>query len=403
MGEAVKKADDAGASRPTTWDFEMRYSAGTYLKRNLSIVSGDGVHVFDKNGGSYIDCIAGIGTAILGHNNESLVDAITAQAEQIISVPELLCNPTRALYQKRILEHLPVGFSRVFLCNSGTESIEGALKFARFTTGRPGMVALKKGYHGKTLGSLSVTSDEKYRTPFEPLLPEAYFVMPRKIDELRELFQAHGDRIGAFLFEAVQGEGGVHPQDQEFLSAAVACAREYGALVIADEVQTGFGRTGKMWGFEHYDVEPDLVCMAKAMAGGLPMGGIGLGRRVAELPPAAHSSTFGGNPLCAAAAHVVLDAIEEQGLIEHAAAVGQRLMESIESAGLKPVREVRGKGLMIGIELKEKAKTYVEQCQERGLLVLLAGPRVIRLLPPLIISESEAEEVAAVLISVLSD
>lgn len=380
------------------YEDELAFGARTYSKRRLNIVRGEGCYVWDSDGKRYLDCLAGIGAASLGHRHPRLVSAIQAQADTIISAPEYVCNPVRALYQKRLAGHMPDGFNRIFLCNSGAEAIEGALKFARLASGKPGVIALKKGYHGKTLGALSATFEPKYREPFFPLLEGVIHVGP-DLESVNEAFAANPN-VGAFVFEAVQGEGGVRKLDSDFLQAATKLAHEKGAVVIADEVQCGFGRTGQMWGFD--DAVPDLIASSKGIAGGVPMGAIGISDRIPELPPLSHTSTFGGNPLSCAAGHAVLDAIEQDGLIQNAAEVGSYLTTRIRDANLKRVREVRGYGLMIGIELKEHAGPFLQPCVDRGLIVLLAGQRVIRLLPPLILSQEEATFAADTLIEVLA-
>lgn len=380
------------------YDVESLFGARTYSKRRLNIVRGEGCYVWDADGKRYLDCLAGIGAASLGHKHPRLVRAITEQAETILSAPEYVCNPVRADYQRRLVGHMPDDFSRVFLCNSGAESIEGALKFARLASGKHGVIGFKKAYHGKTLGALSATFETKYRDPFMPLLDGFVHCTP-DLDSLRAAFDANPG-TGALVFEAIQGEGGVRGLSREFLYEAIAMAHQHGAVVIADEVQCGFGRTGKMWGFG--DAVPDLICASKGIAGGVPFGAIGLSDRIPELPPLSHTSTFGGNPLSCAAGHSVLDAIEQDHIIANAATVGAFLAQTIERAGLKRVREVRGFGLMIGIELKEHAGPFLQPCVDKGLIVLLAGQRVIRLLPPLILSLEEAQFAAETLIEVLA-
>ncbi|HMS55074.1 MAG TPA: aminotransferase class III-fold pyridoxal phosphate-dependent enzyme [Fimbriimonadaceae bacterium] len=379
------------------YDLELAFGARTYSKRRLNIVRGDGCWVWDADGKRYLDCLAGIGAASLGHRHPRLVRAIQAQADTIISAPEYVCNPVRAEYQKRLVSHLPDGFDRVFLCNSGAEAIEGALKFARLATGKPGAIAFKRAYHGKTMGALSATFEPKYREPFFPLLDGFVHCAPDASS--LETTLASNTNVGAVVFEAIQGEGGVRALGLDFICEATKLAHAHGAVVIADEVQCGFGRTGKMWGFG--PSIPDLIASSKGIAGGVPMGAIGISTRIPELPALSHTSTFGGNPLSCAAGHAVLDAIEHDGIIENAANVGEFLARSIESAGLKRVREVRGFGLMIGIELKEHAGPFLQPCADRGLIVLLAGQRVIRLLPPLVMSLDEAKFAAETLIEVL--
>lgn len=380
---------------------EMAASAGTYKKRELALLRGEGVRVFDAEGKSYIDCIAGIGTACLGHSHPELSKAIAEQASSLMSAPELLCNPQRAAYQQRLLETFPDSFKRVFLCNSGAEAVEAALKFARFSTGRGGVLALRRGFHGKTLGALSITAEENYRKPFEPLLPGVVHVAAGNIEAVQNALSEN--EFGCMVFEAVQGEGGIRPLDVEFVKQAVQLVRNSGALIVADEIQAGMGRSGDMWAYQALGVEPDLVCAAKGIAGGVPMGACVIGDAVAELPVQSHTSTFGGNPLACRAALCVLDVIERDSLLENCRQRGEQICGALNDANLSKVREVRGRGLLIGVELKERAGVYMQKAMDKGLLCLLAGPRVIRLLPPLIISEQEAQEVVDILVEILRD
>jgi acetylornithine/LysW-gamma-L-lysine aminotransferase len=381
-------------------EFELQFGAGTYQKRDISLVKGEGCYVFDADGKRYLDCVAGIGSALLGHAHPVLVKAVSEQMSAISSVPELFCNPVRAAFQEKFVSSLPPNINRVFLCNSGTESVEGALKFARLATGRHGVVALKGGYHGKTLGALSATAEEKYREPFAPLLEGFRHASNQNIEALEQEF-SNDPSVGAFIFEAIQGESGVRPIDSDFLRQACRIARESGAMIIADEVQCGMGRTGKMWGFEEAGIEPDLVCCSKGIAGGVPMGAIGIGDRIPALPQLSHTSTFGGNPLACAAGLAVLNTLSRDDLLTNAQIQGNRISEAVVQADLKRVREVRGRGLMVGIELKEHAGQFLQPLADKGLLVLLAGQRVIRLLPPLILTSDQSDFISRTLIEVL--
>ncbi len=383
-------------------EFENRFGAGTYQKRDIAIVRGEGCYVFEADGKRYLDCVAGIGSALLGHAHPAIVKAVTEQVKTISSVPELFCNPVRAEFQERFVATLPQSFERVFLCNSGTEAIEGALKFARLATGKHGVIALRGGYHGKTLGALSATAEEKYREPFAPLLEGFRHVSNQNIESLSQELKSDPP-VGAFVFETIQGESGVRLIESGLLQQACTMARDAGAMIIADEVQCGMGRTGKMWGFEEAGIEPDLICASKGIAGGIPMGAIGIGNRIPPLPPLCHTSTFGGNPLACAAGLAVLETLQEVSLLGNADRQGTRINEAIIRADLKRVREVRGRGLMIGIELKEHAGPFLQPLADSGLLVLLAGQRVIRLLPPLILADDQSDFIAKTLIEVLSN
>jgi len=284
----------------------------------------------------------------------------------------------------------PGDLQRVFLCNSGAEAIEAAIKFARLSTGRTGIVAAMRGFHGRTMGALSATWTGEYRKPFEPLVPDFSHV---PYNDAGALERAVGDGTAAVLLEAVQGEGGVHPAAPEFLAAAQDWCLERGALLILDEVQTGYGRTGRLFAAEHYGVTPDLLCVAKSMAGGLPMGGCLIGPRVQNLRPLVHGTTFGGNPLACAAALATLDIMERDCLPERAARLGAHLLEELRRIESPAIRQVRGLGLLVGVELKSKVSPVLQQLQARGVLALPAGSTVLRLLPPLVIEEDDLDRV----------
>jgi acetylornithine/LysW-gamma-L-lysine aminotransferase len=381
-------------------DAETRYEAVGAYKRPIRLVRGEGALVFDDQGNEYIDCVGGIAVVNVGHANPRVVAAITRQAERLISCPELFHNDVRAAYLERLVAALPAGMKRVFLCNSGTEAIEAAIKFARFSTGRTQILGAMRGFHGRTLGALSATWDKSYRAPFEPLVPD-YAHM--RYNDAAALDAAISERTAAVILEVVQGEGGVRPASHEYLQAAAWLCQERGALLILDEVQTGFGRTGRMWACEYAGIVPDLLCLAKGIAGGIPMGATCLGPRVASMPAGLHSSTFGGNPLACAAAIATLDELTERHLPERAAVLGTRLLERLRAlaATSSLIREVRGLGLMLGIELREHAQPHLKALAERGVLALTASPHVIRLVPPLVIEDEQLEQVATALEEVL--
>ncbi len=368
---------------------EARYTSGLYAKRPLTIVRGQGAQVWDDQGRAYIDCVAGHGVANIGHSHPKVVEALHAQAERIITCPEMFYNDTRARLLERLGTLVP-GMERVFLCNSGTEAVEAAIKFARFSTGRPGIVAAMRGFHGRTLGSLSATWNKKYRAPFQPLVPEFSHVPYNKPEALRA---AVTENTAAVLLEAVQGEGGIHPATPEFLQAAEAVCRERGALLIIDEIQSGMGRTGKMFAFQHTEVQPDLVTMAKGIAGGVPMGAVLIGERVAPLKPGIHGTTFGGNPLAAAASLATLEVLAEERLPERAAEMGAYFLERLRAIESPLIREVRGQGLMIGVELKRKVAPVIQALMAHGVLALPAGMTVVRFLPPLVITQTQIDAV----------
>ena len=378
---------------------EDQFGSGVYGKRPVAVVRGAGSTVWDENGRAYLDCAAGIGVANVGHCHPQVVAAITAQANQLITCQEMFYNDQRAQFQARLADVLPGDLNRVYLCNSGAEAIEAAIKFARLSTGRPGIVAAMRGFHGRTLGALSATYHKKYRQPFEPLVSQFSHV---PFGTSAQLDTAITEQTAAVILEIVQGEGGVQLTDPEFFHEASRLCRERGALLIIDEVQTGYGRTGKLFACEHYDLVPDLICLGKAMAGGMPMGAVGIGPRVQNLAPGLHGSTFGGNPLACAAGTAVLDIFQQSDLVTRAATLGEQFRQQIEALNLPLVREVRGLGLMIGIELRQRAMPFVQALMEEGIIALTAGSTVIRLLPPLTITAEELNQVVTALEQVLT-
>lgn len=379
----------------TTIDYaavEERINGGPIARRGDTVMTrGEGCWVWDTEGKRYLDLTSAQGVAMLGHSHPALVEAIREQSAQLISCPSFFYNDTRARFLQELSDVLPTHLPHAFICNSGAESIDGALKFARLTTGRPGTVAAMRGFHGRTVGALSVTWEPKYRKKFEPL-PETDFVPYGKIERLEA---AVTDETAAVLLEPVQGEGGVNMADPEFFAAAQRLCRERGALLIVDEIQTGFGRTGRWFGHQHFGLEPDIICMAKGLGAGFPMGAIGYTETVREsIFAGAHGSTFGGNPLACAAGLAAIRTYRTEGLIERAAATGEALQARLREALADHVlvREVRGLGLMIGIELRKKVGPYLKALmEEHGVLALPAGSNVLRLLPPLIISDEEME------------
>jgi len=377
---------------------ENRHGSGVYPLRDLVLVRGEGAHVWDEDGRRYVDCIAGIGSVNVGHAHPVVVRAIAAQAGRMATCPGIFANDRRAEFLGELTALAPAGMDRVFLCNSGTEAVEGAIKFARLATGRTEIVAAMRGFHGRTLGALSATWEKKYREPFLPLVPGFRHV---PYNDLSALAAAMTADTGAVLLEVVQGEGGVRPGTREFLLGAQALCREHGTLLIIDEVQTGFGRTGKMFAVAHHDLKPDILCLAKSLGGGIPAGAILLGERVGELPKLVHGSTLGGNPLACAAGLAVLQVLRDEKLVERAANLGHRALARLRRIDSSHLREVRGLGLFLGVELTNKAAPVVKRLQERGVLVLMAGPTVVRLLPPLVIEEGDLDfvldEVAAAL------
>lgn len=365
---------------------EGRFTSGVYPKRELAIVKGLGARVWDEQGRRYIDGVGGHGVAIVGHCHPQVVKAICDQAGTLITCPEIFYNDKRAALLERLVSLAPAGLERTFLCNSGAEAIEASLKFARLSTGRTGTVAAMRGFHGRTMGALSTTWEPEYRTPFQPLISDVRHVPYNKLEALQG---AVDDTTAAVLLEVVQGEGGVNIGHADYLRGAQELCRERGALLIIDEVQTGFGRTGRLWACQHHDLQPDMLCLAKGIAGGVPMGAVLIGARVQNLKPGVHGSTFGGNPLACAAALATLQVITDEDLPGQAVRKGAWALQRLQSIKSPLIREVRGLGLMIGIELRQKVTPYLRTLMAEGLLALPAGNTVLRLLPPLVISDED--------------
>ena len=379
-------------------EIENKYTSGTYAKQSLVIVRGQGASLFDADGKEYLDCSSGHGVANLGHAHPKVAEALYKQANTLITLFESFPNDQRAMVMQK-LTSLVAGLERVFLCNSGTESVEAAFKFSRISTGRKNIVAAMRAFHGRTYGSLSATYNKKYREGFEPLVPGFSHVAYNNIEALDK---AVNEETAAVILEVVQGEGGVYPANAEYVQAARRICDERGALLIVDEIQTGFGRTGKFFAIEHFGITPDLLCCAKSLAGGVPMGAVLIGKNVKNLTPGVHGSTFGGNPLSCAAANAALDVIKEEDLAGQAEAKGKYLMEKLKTIQSPNIREVRGLGLMVGIEMKQKVAPYIKALQEANIIALNAGMTVIRLLPPLVITYEQLDHLVDTLTEVLA-
>ncbi|MBM2821626.1 MAG: Acetylornithine aminotransferase [Thermoleophilia bacterium] len=362
----------------------------TYARADLTIVRGEGARVWDSDGREYLDFGGGIAVVALGHCHPAPLAAAQEQLGRLWHASNLYRTEPAEELAGRLSERF--GGAKAFLCNSGAESIEAALKYARKATGKPGIVALEGSFHGRTLGALSVTGQPAKREAFEPLVPSVRFVPPNDIEALEAAVDAE---VGLILLEPILGEGGVIPLDREFVSAAVALA----PLLGFDEVQTGVGRTGSFFAFEQLGVRPDLVTLAKGLANGLPIGALLVAEEAdGAFSPGDHGSTFGGNPISCAAACAVVDAIDDD-LLGRVTVHGASLARGL--AALPGVVEVRGRGLLLGAIVDRPAGEIVEACRERGLLVLTAGADVVRLAPPLTIGSEDVDEALAILESAL--
>ena len=372
---------------------EDEFMGNLYQRFPVTVEKGLGSHVWDVDGKEYIDCMGGYGVAIVGHRNERVVNALKSQLEKIITVHSSLYNKTREEFLKILIDVAPHGLTQVHLNNSGAEAVEAAIKFARKFTGKKGMVAMNGSYHGKSMGALSLTFNPKYRKMFQPLVEKTSFAKFGDIESLRETVD---DDTGFVILEPIQGESGIRVAPDGFLQEVRKMCDDKGILLIFDEIQSGLGRTGRMWASEHWNTAPDIMCIAKGIAGGVPMGATLVKPEIlAVMGKGEHSSTFGGNPLSCAAGTATLQALTQDGLIENAEKMGRRLREGLERLKEKHkiIREIRGKGLMIGVELKFEVKDILLDGIKNGVLILYSGRNILRFLPPLVISEDDITKV----------
>lgn len=375
----------------------------TYGQLSPVICKGEGCYLFDTENNKYVDFTSGIGVNSLGYHNEKWVNATTKQISTLQHCSNIFFNPTTIELSNKLTEK--ANMSKVFLSNSGAEANEGAIKLARkysfekYGEGRNKILTLKQSFHGRTLATLKANGQEKFHKYFFPF-PEGFdYVEANNIDAFKS---ALTDDVCAIMMEAIQGEGGVHPLDADFVKQVAEICSQKDILVIFDEVQCGIGRTGKMFGFNHFGIKPDIVTIAKGIGAGLPMGGVLCNEKLANVfKPGDHGSTFGGNPVACAGALVVLDEICNEDSYKSITEKGNLIKDTLTKANLSQVEEIRGKGLMIGIQIKGNSSDVQKAALEKGLLVLTAGPNVIRLLPPLVIDESTVMEGLNVLIDLL--
>jgi acetylornithine aminotransferase/acetylornithine/N-succinyldiaminopimelate aminotransferase len=384
-----------------------RYLANAYARSEIALVRGQGIKVWDADGKEYLDFVAGVAVNALGHCHPRLVAAVAEQAARLIHCSNLYWVDL----QVRLAEVLAglSGLDRVFFCNSGTEANEAALKLVRkyaYEKGHPEryeIIAMEHSFHGRTMGSLAATAQTKLKGGFEPLVPGFKYVPLNDFGRFRE---AVTPQTCAVILEPVQGEGGVYVAEAAYLKELVAFCREKDILVIFDEVQCGMGRTGRWFAFEHYGVKPDVLTLAKALGGGVPIGAMLAREEVAQaFHPGDHGSTFGGNPLACAAALAVIQTMEEEGLVANAARQGEYLRRGLEelAQAFPLVKEVRGMGLLLGMELSVPGQPIVNACEKRGLLINCAAGSVLRLVPPLIVTREDIDRALEILSGVLGE
>lgn len=381
---------------------EDKYLANVYQRFPITLAKGKGAKVWDNNGREYIDCMGGYGVALVGHCNDKVVRAIKDQAEKLITCHSSCYNDARLAFLQKLISIAPKGLSKVYLSNSGAESTEAALKIARKYTKKHGIVAMVGSFHGKTMGALSITYAQKYREAFAPLLEGMKFV---PFGDASKLQDAIDDTTGAVIVEPVQGESGIHVAPDGYLQKVREICDSRGIALIFDEIQSGLGRTGKLWAGEHWNVVPDIMCLAKGIAGGVPMGATLAKQEIMDaLKLGEHSSTFGGNPLACAAGLAALECIVDDGLVNNANIVGKYFKEGLLALKDKHkiIREVRGLGLMLAAELRFEVKDVLLDGIKEGLFMLYSGKNIIRLLPPLVIDEHTVSSALSIMDKVLS-
>ena len=382
-------------------DLEQRYMANVFAKKPLVAVKGKGALLWDINGREYIDCMSAYGVCVVGHCHPKVVEAIKRQAELLIACHASLYNDARSEFLGKLMAITPPGLKKAFLATSGTEAVETALKLARRHTSKPEIISFVGAFHGKTMGSLSATWNSRYRAPFEPLVPGFKHVPYGKAEDVQA---AINEKTAAVIVEPIQGESGIKVPPEGFLKELREICNEKGVLLIFDEVQTGFGRTGKLFACEHDNVIPDVLCLAKSIGGGIPIGvTVAKDEVMASLKMGEHTSTFSGNPLVCAAASAAIDVVVEEKLPERAEVLGRYFMGELEKlrGKYKIVREVRGKGLMIGVESRFDVLNIILGALERNVIVLDAGRNILRFLPPLVITKEQIDRVVAVLDEVI--
>lgn len=389
-------------------ELDKKYYMNTFGERiPVNFEYGEGIKLYSSDGDTYTDFLAGIAVSAAGHNHKTLVNAIKAQAEKVLHVSNYYYIEEQAKLAENICKNSVA--DKVFIANSGAEANEGAIKLAKiyqYKKGKPEkyeIITLVNSFHGRTLATVAATAQEKFQTPFKPLTPGFKYV---NINDIAALKAAINDKTCAVMMEMIQGESGVNPLDEAYVKEAYALCKENDILFICDEVQTGMGRTGKLFAYEHYGIKPDIFTLAKALGGGVPIGAVCAIDSVAEsFAPGDHGSTFGGNPLACAAANAIFKIFEEEKLVENSACVGAYLKEKLEdlAKNCPAIKEVRGKGLMIGVELTAGNAADIKHKLFDKKYLVGATATTIRLLPPLIITKADADEFVNVFEEVLGE
>ena len=377
---------------------EDDYFINTFTRQPIVLDHGEGVKVTDIDGKEYIDMFAGIAVNALGHNHPKLVKAIQEQAEKLIHISSIYYNEPALIYAKKLIEM--TSFDRIFYANSGAEANEGAIKLAVKYTGKSEVISTVESFHGRTVVTLAATGHEHYHEPFKAILPKGFINVP--YNDIEAIKEAITENTAAIIVEPIQGEGGVNVPDIEYLKEIEKICHENDIVFIVDEVQTGFGRCGTLFAHELFDVKPDIMTMAKGIGGGVPMGGILATEKVASaFVPGDHGTTFGGGPLVCAAANAVLDTIVDENILDNVNEVGDYFISELKKLDKDVIAEVRGKGLMVGLELTKPGAEYVDKLREAGFLINCTADKVLRFVPPLIITKEEVDEFVKALDEIL--
>ena len=377
---------------------EDDYFINTFTRQPIVLDHGEGVKVTDIDGNEYLDMFAGIAVNALGHNHPKLVKAIQEQAEKLIHISSIYYNEPALIYAKKLIEM--TSFDRIFYANSGAEANEGAIKLAVKYTGKSEVISTVESFHGRTVVTLAATGHEHYHEPFKAILPKGFINVP--YNDIEAIKEAITENTAAIIVEPIQGEGGVNVPDIEYLKEIEKICHENDIVFIVDEVQTGFGRCGTLFAHELFDVKPDIMTMAKGIGGGVPMGGILATEKVAgAFVPGDHGTTFGGGPLVCAAANAVLDTIVDENILDNVNEVGDYFISELKKLDKDVIAEVRGKGLMVGLELTKPGAEYADKLREAGFLINCTADKVLRFVPPLIITKEEVDEFVKALDEIL--
>jgi len=382
---------------------QQRHLVPTYSNRGLTIVRGKGVYLYDQAGKKYLDLMSNIGVNVLGHSHPFLLSRLQSQLKKLTNLHASFASDTRSETLQKLLTFLPANLKRVYFSSTGTETIEAAIKFASLATGRFKFLAASNGYHGKTLGSLALTSssDGKYQKPFKKILSKFGLVKYGDIDDLKKKLEPN---IAAVVLEPIQGEGGIIVPPDGYLKEVEKLCHQNNTLFILDEIQSGVGRTGTFLACEKEGVEPDILCLSKGLGGGMPIGVTVVSEKIAaKIPRGAHTSTFGGNPLACCGCLATLDYFDKSDLLNHVQKTGDYLINQLRKLKSSKIREVRGRGLMVGLQLKIKATPILKKLQDEGVIAAPSVEDTIRFLPPLVIKKKEIDLALSKLKKVLND